>query len=197
MPAIEYEKRNDLFRSEPHRWRVEDDGIHETVPGKPARLIRWEDVAEMRLQYAPTRFKTWRHVFSLRTAAGERLEIDNVHFRGAADFEDRSAGYAAFVREVLGRVASRFPKKRLSLGAAPLPYFFQVAWMAVAFYFLAMVLLVFPLPVGSAALSVTIKLGVVAFFLPTVMRWAVRSFPRQVRVDDVPESAFPEIKSKK
>lgn len=196
MATVEYQKRNDLFKDTSHRWQAGDEGILETAPGKPDRLIRWEDVTDMRLQYAPTRFKRWRHVFSLNTAKGERMEIDNVHFRGVADFEDRSAEYAAFVREALARFALRFPKKRLGLGASPASYIFQVLWMGIAFYFLVMVLLVFPLPVGSAAAGIAIKLALISFFLPTVVRWVIKSFPRQVRVDEVPETAFPKTKSK-
>jgi hypothetical protein len=66
-------------------------------------------VSSVRLGFAPTRLKARRYVFALKFRGGARFEIDNFHYRGFADFEDRSMDYAAFVRAALRRIAVAAP----------------------------------------------------------------------------------------
>ncbi len=173
-------------------WKLSDEGLI-SVGSKSLDKIRWEEIIHLRLGFAPTRFKTWRHVFTVKSSSGKRIVIDNVLFRGIGDFSNQSATYVPFVKAVLERAAQIDPQKKLALGSSPFAYFFQLAWLGIAFYFLGMVLLILPLPVGGHGVNIVVKFVIIAFFLPTVFRWIMRSFPRTVRIKEISESAFPNI----
>ncbi len=171
-----YSKRENAFEKGEHSWRVEDDCLIWIRPSGDSLTLLWKDVGAVRAAFAPTRWKTWRHVFELTTRKGSRLVIDNAHFKSVGNFEDRSPKFIPFVLACLDRVVAQAPDARASVGAGPLSYFGQMAFMLGMMAVLAAVLLLLPTPLGGV---IIVKMLLVAAMLPVAAVWAVRSRPRK------------------
>ncbi len=183
-----YRKRRNLFEKDECEWRVEPDALVFRDAHQHEIRLAWRDVKAVRLAYAPTRAKTWRHVFVLTMKSGLQTEIDNAHFAGIGDFEDRSASYAPFVRAALARIKAEAPDAVVRVGSSPLAYLVQAAFVLAAFAGLAAVLLL--LPVSFSGI-VIVKLALIAAFLPMLWRWLKYARPRRASFDALPDDAFP------
>ena len=176
---IAYARRENLFEKGERRWVVEAEGLRQSWPQGGELLLRWAEVREIRLTFAPTRFKPWRHKLTLRGPGGAWV-IDNVHFAGVGSFEDRSDSFGPFVLACVERVAALAPGATARLGSAPLAYWAQLLSVAAACSLLAMV--VITLPVSFSGM-VWVKLALVAAMLPVLLTFVVRSRPRRITLD--------------
>jgi hypothetical protein len=184
--VVTYAKRENAFEKGEHVWRVEDDCLVWTRPGGDSLTLLWKDVGTVRTAFAPTEWKSWRHVFALTTRKGATLVIDNAHFKSVGDFEDRSSSFVPFVLACIERVAALAPDARGRIGAGPLNYYGQLGFALAMMALLALVLFTLPTPSGGL---VAVKLFLVAAMLPVAAAWAVRSKPRTVSLK--PECFLP------
>lgn len=175
--VVSYSKRENAFEKGEHIWRAEDDCLVWTRPGGDSLTLLWKDVGAVRAAFAPTEWKSWRHVFELTTRKGATLVIDNAHFRSVGHFEDRSASFTPFALACVDRVAALAPDARARIGAGPLNYYGQLAFALGMMALLAFVLFTLPTPSGGL---LAVKLALVAAMLPVAAAWAVRSRPRTV-----------------
>ena len=113
-------------------WRLQPDALE--LQGGPTAgpdvVLRfpYRDIAGVRLSYAPSRADHARYRCDLRMRSGQQIAILSTHYAGIADFEDRAATYAPFVRALIARVAAANPRRasvaaasRSPIGRAPLP----------------------------------------------------------------------------
>lgn len=190
-----YAKRDSLFTKAPREWRVEDDALIERAPDGTERRIPWSASSRVQISFSPTRVKPWRYAFRLWPDAGERIEIDNVDFKGFANFADTSAAFTPFVHAVLIRVAAARPDARVLLGSALPAYLAGVLFAGGSLILLAVVILV--LPIGGAwPPTAIIKLAIIAFMLPTFFKWVKRAKPRTLTIGEVPDLAATAFKRK-
>jgi hypothetical protein len=176
---IAYARRENLFEKGERRWFVEAEGLRQSWPQGGELLLRWAEVREIRLTFAPTRFKPWRHKLTLRGPGGA-WAIDNVHFAGVGSFGDRSDSFGPFVLACVEHVATQAPGARARLGSAPLAYWAQLLFVAAAFTLLAVVVIALPVTFSG---MIWLKLLLVAAMLPVFLVFVVRSRPRRVALD--------------
>lgn len=177
MTTTTYSKRENAFEKGEHVWTVEDDCLIWTRPGGDSLTLLWKDVGAVRAAFAPTRWKSWRHVFELTTRKGSKLLFDNAHLKGVGDFEDRSSSFSPFVMACLGRVIAHAPDAKASVGASPASYFGQLLFAGSALALLIFVLIALPTPLGWLIIA---KLLLIVVMLPVAVTWAIRSRPRIV-----------------
>lgn len=188
-----YRKRRNLFEKSECEWHADpaalafrnDEGVVQRYP--------WKDVAGVRLSYAPTQIKTWRHIFEIDMKNGKRISIDNAHFKSVGSFEDRSASYVPFVREALARIQAEAPDARVRVGSRPFSYFAQILFVAAAFAALAAVFILLPTPLDAIPGFLIIKALVVLMLLPFFFRWVIHARPRGARLDALPADALPRL----
>lgn len=176
---IVYAKRENVFEKGERRWVVEAQGVRQVWPQGGELLLRWADLREIRLTYAPTRFKTWRHKLTLRGPGGAWV-IDNVHFAGVGNFEDRSGTFGPFVLACVDHIAAQAPGATARLGSAPLAYWAQLVFVAAAFSTLAFVIIALPVSFSG---MIWVKLALVAAMMPVLFAFVVRSRPRRIALD--------------
>lgn len=176
---IVHARRENVFEKAERRWFIDADGLRRTIPGQPDPVLAWAEVVELRLTYAPTRFKPWRHKLTLRSRR-ETWVIDNVHFKGVGDFEDRSATFNPLVLACVERVREAAPGAIGRLGSAPLAYWAQLIFVTAAFALLAMVIVAFPVNFSGL---IWVKLGLIVVSLPVLFGFAIRSWPRRAPLD--------------
>jgi hypothetical protein len=189
-PVIYRRRRDAISRSE-REWRVEDDALVTRGGSGRERRYRWRDIVSVRLLHDPARSKPWRYVFELQPKHERKIVIDNCHFVGSREFEERSDSYTPFVRAALARWAVAHPKGRALIGETPKRYFFLLIGALIGLGALAYVLVAVRTPLDALPYANLVKFGVILLMLPVFWRWVLRSMPRGVAPDQIPDRAFP------
>ncbi len=86
----------------------------------------------MRLDFDPTRMERDRFRCRLELASGETLAFFNRTYRGIADFQDTSAEYTAFVRQLHEALARHHPGCRFTAGVSGVCYALNLAALILA-----------------------------------------------------------------
>lgn len=173
--TISYCKRENMFEKGESAWRVEDDALVCVKPDGGTLRHVWREVTALRVRFRPTTAKPWLHEFTLETARGS-VTVDNGHFAGLGNFEDRSASYTPFVRAAIGRVRTLAPQAQVQIGSPPVRYWTQLGFAAVSLFFVAVLILIFAPALWP--LAVLVKLGVIAYGLLLLPKWIRRNRPR-------------------
>ncbi|NHK28353.1 hypothetical protein FF098_010595 [Parvularcula flava] len=188
---IEYKKRESVMTKAEHIYRLTDDEIQMVRPDGYTWGLKLAEIDTIRVAYAPTRAKTNRYLTTITDRRKGKLQYDNMHFAGVADFEDRSVAFSEFTRFVIDRVRSASPTARLMAGAPAVSYFAQLFFVAAVFFVLALVIFSLPINFGNLAVTVFIKAAIIIIFLPFLFKWIVKGRPRQVAFDAIPKDYLP------
>lgn len=193
MTGETYRRRSSSMSSGEREWRVTDDALVRLSPSGRVKKYAWRDIVSVRLFAAPARRRPWRYVFELQPRHARRIRIDNAHFAGSGEFEDRSADYTPFVRASLRQLAAANPKARALMGETPKRYFFLLLAGLFGLGGLALLLITAPTPLDRFAYAAPVKFGLILLMLPVLWLLAVRAMPRGVSLDDMPERALPPV----
>jgi hypothetical protein len=208
--------RADTFQREA-TWRLAPDAL-ERAGGEPAdapwwaRLLRlylrlivpwairgiekggsarfpYAAVKELRLCFDPTRADDTRHRCDVRLGDGQRASFYSTHFVSFAEFEDRATTYVPLVRGLVARVAAANPACRFRSGKRPLVYWAEHAFLLAMFALLVFVLAL----VGGAAFRdlVLVKLGIIVGFVPVMIMYTRKNWPRRFDPAAIPAEALP------
>lgn len=183
-----YSTRNDVF-SKPMTVSVDGAQLRIETEGAPPRSVPLATIATLRLSFAPTRAESRRYRCEFATDTGERWAFFNRSYRGVYDFEDTSASYVDFVRELHAALRLHSRQCRFESGVGGVRYLFNV----VAVGFLALVLIgatVFFVFVGVLWVLL-IKILLLVLVLPTAWNWFRRNQPRHIEGPSVPSNVLP------
>ena len=174
-------------------WRLAPDALE--LQGGPAAgpdvvmRLPYRDIVGVRLSYAPSRADSARYRCDLTMRSGAALAILSTHYAGFADFEDRAATYAPFVRALIARVAAANPSARYRTGRNPVAY-----WAEHLFLIAMIALLVFVLSVtGFAPLSESswAKFAVIIGSIPLLLVYSRKNWPGRFAPDAIPKDVLP------
>lgn len=184
-----YRKRENFFEKSEREWRVEDEAlVRRDIDGTESRWA-WTDMRAVRLRWFPTYAKPWLHQFRIETAAS-KATIDNGHFQGIGQFEDRSASYGPFVRAALERIRALSPSAQVHIGSTTLAFWATMIFVALSFAGLAVVLILLPFPAYNPVVLIA-KLAIIAYGLMLLPRWVSKNRPRRSDLahaaDDLPK----------
>ncbi|MDH4384328.1 MAG: hypothetical protein QE280_02675 [Caulobacter sp.] len=174
-----YAKRESGLESGVHCWRIDPQSLVWERPNGETLTLLWRDVTDLRIAFAPTRWKPWRRLLELRARHGRRLVIDNSHYRGLGDFEDRSASFRTFALDCIDQVARAAPAARGWIGSRLGDYLARLLLAMLATALLIWVLIALPTPLG---LLVVLKLLLILASLPMLILWAIRARPRRAAI---------------
>lgn len=181
-----YAQRRSILDSGEVVWTAGPEALTCRRPDGAVATLPWAEVVGVRTAYAPTRWKTWRHLLALKASGGRSLIIDSAHFRGVGDFEDRRASFTPFAHACIEAVARASPGARATVGATPLAYAAQLLFALAMLALLALVLIALPLPLGPL---IWLKLALLAAAVPVALLWTVKSRPRRRKLDVLSLSA--------
>lgn len=191
MQALTYRRRHNAFSRGEREWRVDDEGLSSVGASGHVRRWAWKDFVSVRLCHEPTRLKPWRYTFEAQFRSGEKLLLDNGHYSGPAQFEERSSDYASFIRGLLARLHQANPKLRALTGETQKRYFFLMLAALLGLGGLAYVLVALPTPLDGLPFSGAVKLGLILAMLPVFWGLVARAMPRGVALDAIPDYALP------
>jgi hypothetical protein len=183
-----YRFRANAFVGE-RTYRLTEDALTWEEEGKPLDGAFYDEIAEVRMSYAPTRVSTNRFRTQIVFRKGGMAELFNTHYAGFADLPERNAEYAAFLRELHRRLAERGKEVAFRMGSSQAAYIgnlvltvFIFAGIAFAFVFLFNFGLMW---------FAAVKLAIILFFVPTLMRFIRRAKPGTYDPRDLPDSVLP------
>jgi hypothetical protein len=197
-PTIDYPARTSVLEG-PRIYRLQHDALHvmrqttKPVAGAPPAMplvIPFPAITRIRLRYFPTRVQRNRFECIVTTRTFGEFKITNEGYKGFLQFEDQSAGYRVFVTELCRRVAVAAPQATFVRGRALVVYLIEHAFLLGALIALGFVLWTLG---GALRGLVLVKLAIIAFYLPTVVRYAWRSLPAPFDPLNVPSEILPVI----
>lgn len=185
--AAVYRRRASVLEAE-REYRAEAEHLIVRESGGAERRRPWAEVRSVRLGFAPTEQKLGRFATTLVFASGERLRLDNMHWRGFGDFEDRSPAYRRFVEAAVDRIAAHAPGAAAYAGAPAPSYVAQIAALAGALALLGWALsLLTPLERYGRMLAAAGLLSA----LPVALAWMVMARPRRLDLRKLPSTVLP------
>jgi len=174
-------------------WTLEPDALTLTGGGaltaETVLRFPYRNVAEVQLSFAPTRADRGRYRCRVRMRSGQSVEIISTHYAGIMNFEDRSATYTPFVRELVARIAAVNPDCRFRSGKSPIVYLAEHLFLFTMFGFLVTVLIA----TADSTIGETswLKLGLIGFFLPVAVLYTKRNWPRRFTAQTIPADVLP------
>jgi hypothetical protein len=193
MIEARYAKRENAFQGAEQVFTAASEGLSFALPVNGSRFLAWSDIVHVRIAFAATRLKPWRHVLVLMPRRGKPVSIDNGHFRGLADFENRTASYRPFVEAVLAHLTASNPDLPARRGETPAGYWALMACMVFGLGCVGLALFAFPTPLDGAPILILIKLGLIVWMLPMAGQWAWKARPGKFTVSTLPEAILPPL----
>ncbi|MBW8880071.1 MAG: hypothetical protein JF615_01230 [Asticcacaulis sp.] len=190
MADVTYSKRESLFEKGERSWTVSRRGLDIADGHGQVLHIDFPDITGVRLAFAPTRYKAWRYVVVVSVKGGARFEIDNGHFTGVADFENRSATFRPMVEALLDGIRAINGRFKVQIGAVSAAYWLQLGLVFGAYALLVAVIVL----IGDAWPWPAVAKGVVLLVsLPLLLAWIRRARPRTVPISALPQDALPPV----
>lgn len=171
-------------------WVVKDDRLVWLTDGVVRQEIFLRDVIELRLLHQPSRFADNRYCCEIVLSHGARIHWLNQHYTGFAHFEDRSAAYREFVETLIERITIHQPSCVFRGGVSAVRWWLNAIFSGVVTLVLLVMVIVLWFYVSVLVL---IKVGLIAIFVPRVLRWFSRNRPQVFRADAIPTSLLPKI----
>lgn len=146
------------------------------------------EISEIRLQYAPTRYVAQMYRSRIRLRNGKVWHLQNHHFAGMANFEDRSADYRELMENLVWRVAAVQPQCAMIAGVSWANWLFSSLFMCGSLLLLMVVMFYMWTAIGWL---VIVKLLIILFFLPRAFLWIKRNRPRRFDPRNIPVELLP------
>jgi hypothetical protein len=184
----EYRFRAHAFAKD-RTFLLTDDALIWSEDGARIDGVYYDDIAEVRIAYAPTRVARNRYRTQVIFGHGGMVELFNTHYAGFADFEERNEAYAAFVRELHRRLAECNVPVIYRKGSSPAAYAGNLLLTVGSFGAIALAfVLLFNFGIVWIAVA---KLAIILFFVPTLIRYLRRSRPETYDPLAIPGDALP------
>lgn len=190
-PAIDpttFRLRANAFAGE-RTYRLTEDALTWEEEGKPLDGVFYDDIAEVRLTFAPTRVVTNRYRTQIIFRQGGSIDLTNADYVSLANFVEKNAEYAAFLRELHRRLAARGRDTVFRKGSSTAGY---IAGLFLTVFILAMIALAFLLLFNFGIVWIAvIKLVIILYFVPTLIRFIRRARPAGYDPLDLPADVLP------
>jgi hypothetical protein len=186
--VVSYATRNDAL-SLARVWQLDGAVLRINDVKGGEQVVRLSEVKDVRLEFAPTRPELNRFRCQLTLRNGERLEFFNRTYAGLYDFRDTSAEYVGFVQALMGALVRQAAGCRFLAGASGANYLLSVA--ATVGLILCFGLISFFLLASGLTWLIAVKLLILAFYLPTLVRWLKRNRPQSFAPAAIPGALLP------
>ena len=183
-----YETRNNLLFT-PWRWEITEEGINLTQLSG-VQSIKWDNIREIRLQYAPTRFIADRYTCAVNLHSGGTVWFSSHYYLSFNNFRNDGLAYAQFVKKLIETVAQKSPTCSFRSGAGTLSYLLNLAVMI----FTGGMLVVIGMLLMALGLTwmVGVKLLVIFFLIPRALRWLRHNHGQSFTASSIPMGMLPQ-----
>lgn len=184
-----------IYRQRPHalsaevEFSLQDESLAwEDAKGAKGHLA-YADIVRTRLAFDPARIRQTRHVLDLYSKAGARIRLTSTTYAGMGQYKPRNRAFAAFVRDLHGRIATANPGLHCETGRGWAPY---VAYLGIFVVCLAAMAWGVAMMWGQDQRAAAGVLALmVAYFCWLGWDYGVRNRPAVFDPRDVPARALP------
>jgi len=188
-PPLEISHRCRISALDPERvWTLRGDTLWMITDGQADIPFPLRAMIKLRLEFAPSRFQRNRYRCYISHPGGHSALIQNEHYKGIADFEDRSESYRNLVIALIRRTSACNHGCQMTTGTSLWSWLLQTGFLLVAYGFLAIVLILMWTAVGWLVL---VKLGIIIFLTPAAIGWVMKNRPSTFSAQAIPEKLLP------
>lgn len=187
--SLKYVTKNNILTDET-TWLLNVDGISlHSSKNEVIASFSFKDIAQIHLQYAPTRYVDNRYTCKLVLEDGRTFWFSNHYFNGVLNFVEHSKEYSAFVRQLALNSAANNSNCKFIIGSGRIGYFLNV----VVLIFTAIMLIVAFQLIMALGLTwmIVIKLAVIATLMPRAIRWIKRNKYQTFLPQQIPNELLP------
>lgn len=172
-------------------YQLTDDALTWQEVDAPVDGVFFDDIAEVQMTFAPTRVSRNRYRTRIIFRHGGMVNIYNTDYAGFADFPEQNPEYVAFIGELHRRLAERGGDIVFRKGSGTGAY---AANIILTVFIFAMIALAFVLLFNFGLVWIAVaKLGIVLFFVPTLVRYIRRTKPATYDPRALSEDALPAV----
>lgn len=171
-------------------YRLTDEALTWEEEGKKLDGVFYDDIAGVRLAFAPTRVARNRYRAQIIFRQGGMAELFNTDYRGFAAFAEQNAAYAAFLAELHKRLAANGRNVVFRQGNSPWGFVLNVA--LTVFIFVSIALAFVLLFTWGGPWVAVVKLAIVLFFVPVLIRYIRRARPATYDPLALPPAMLPQ-----
>jgi hypothetical protein len=183
-----YTHRPNAFAGE-RTYALSDDALVVDEAGQSLNGAFYDGISEVRLAFTPTRFARIRYRAQIVYRDGGMAELYNTHFEGVGDFAERNAEYAAFLTELHRRLAAKGKDVRYVRGNSTAAY--VANWLLTIFIFAMLALAFVLLMAWGLGWIAVVKIAIILFFIPTLIRYMMRAKPATYDPLAIPRDVLP------
>ncbi len=173
----------------PRIYRLTEDALTWEEEGGKLDGVFYDGIAEVQLAFAPTRIATNRYRARIILKAGGMAELFNMDYRGFASFAEHDADYVAFLTELHRRLAAHGKGVVFRHGNSPTGYILNVALTIFIFVMIALAFLL--LFSWGGPLVAIVKLAILLFFVPVLVRYLRKARPGTYDPLNLPAAVLP------
>lgn len=186
--VLSFTLRSNAFQGT-RSYRLTDDALTWEEEDKPLDGVFYDDIAEVRLAFVPTRVSRNRYRTQIIFRQGGMVELFNTDYQGFGKLPEKNDEYVAFLRELHRRIAASAAPTLFRKGNSTIAYVFN---LLLTLFIFAMVALAFLLLANLGLIWIAvIKLGIILFFIPTLIRYIRRAKPATYDPLHVPDDMLP------
>ena len=153
------------------------------------KTVPYSGIKQVRLVYAPNRFQPNRYLLRIQTQRQGRIEIANTHYEHMGSFSEKNTAFVAFTKAFHQTAAKNNPAIRFVRGTTWANYIFSII-IAVAIGGIVVLAGLFFL-VSGAFIIALIKLAILLFFTPLLIRYLKNNKPGTYAPAQIPGKLLP------
>lgn len=185
---MRYVYRRNAFEGET-TLELTDSGIEVRRVDGASGFVPYDSIVFVRLRFAPTRLQTTLFICTIMSSTAWPIEVHSSSYVGFAEFDDRAAGYRAFVEALHARLAAIGSRAEFVAGSSLAGYIANIAVILASLMLLVWVIWL----VGEFSVTwlIAAKLAAIAGMAPIAWLWFERNRPRRYQPHAVPPQVLP------
>ncbi len=158
---------------------------------KPLDGVFYDEISEVRLAFAPTRFDTNRYRAQVIFREGGMAEMFNTTYRGMMDFPEQNVAYVAFILALHECLATHGRDVAYRYGNTTGAYIGN--WLLTIFIGVMLVVIAMMLVAWGVFWLAILKLVVIVAMLPTLLRYMRSAKPGAYDPRAIPDTVLPKL----
>ncbi|MAX27252.1 MAG: hypothetical protein CMJ19_22375 [Phycisphaeraceae bacterium] len=177
--------------TKPWTFTLTNDAMSFQEEGRPAVLVAYSQIKQVKPKFDPTRVQRNRHVFDVHLNNGRTYKIASMTYKGINDFEDQAEQYTLFIKAFHERLANANTTVTYRKGISGLGYVASVGMLV--FLFLLLIVAIGFMVTGTFNMIILAKFVLLLFFIPTLIRYLKKNKPSTYDPHNLPQDMLPMV----
>ncbi|MFG0248135.1 MAG: hypothetical protein ACF8OB_04550, partial [Phycisphaeraceae bacterium JB051] len=162
--TITYTYRQSIL-TKPWTFTLTNDAMSFQEEDRPAVLVAYSQIKQVKPKFDPTRVQRNRHVFEVTLNNGRTYKIASMSYEGVSNFKDQAEQYTPFIKAFHERLANANTTVTYKNGISSLGYVASVG--VLVFLSLLLIVAIGFMVTGTINMIILAKFVLLIFFIPT------------------------------